>query len=274
LSAKESIRSAARRNRLINSAVKASLLFLFLSIALLVIAGLTLADHLTSLTIVFAVLGALVQTSVLGLIYEIWLRNEVEDATLEKMGTAQDVRSHGLVTMSSDGDIPWTEVLDTASDLCVATNDPQGLLGRVHDRILARAAVRRLEKFVIAVPENSWDAAEPWLKELERRWQEAAPTASMFAIRLKPAAAYEFVATNSRSIIILPPICESPKTGSARMLEFRAADHDGIGWWLNQQLVEIMKLQPILGYSPPIKSRKKVQVATEEDPQTPDEEVS
>jgi hypothetical protein len=181
------------------------LLLLVISILAIVLLGIQLQSTPTGQTIAFAIAGAVLQTAVLGLLYEVWLRNDVEDATLEKLGTSRDVREHGLIRIDREAGIDWVVLLKACCNLCVVTHDPSTLFGRSDDLILRRARDGYLEKFTVAVPDEDWKVAEPWLSSFVSKWQRSAPDSEFFAVRMPATAKYEMINTDSRTVVLLPP---------------------------------------------------------------------
>lgn len=199
----------------------------------------------------FAILGAFLQTAVLGLIYEVFLRNEVEDATLEKLGTARDVREHGLVKLGREANIDWSQILEATSRVCIVANDPKSLLGRFDDQVMRRAAEGYLDRVTIVVPEERWKEAEGWLTALRDKWERTAPAAELFVVKSTSVAAYEFIGTDSTFIILRPSLSDAPGIEATKLLDFKRSEPWGIGSWLSRQTDEIIGLQPTIGHSPP-----------------------
>jgi hypothetical protein len=239
-----------RSKRTKANAMRLSGLFVALSVSFIILAGVVLDKESVWLTILFAIFGGVLQTAVLGLIYEIWLRDDVEDSTLEKLGTSRDVREHGLVSLGRDSTIDWSAVLHTARVLCVVSHDPKSLLGRADGEVLNRAGQQKLEKLVMGVPEEEWDEVKPWLIDYVSRWQQAAPASEIMIVRLDSSPGYEFIGTDSRSIVLLSTVSTMHRLSAVKTLEFRQAESWGIGMWLNDQAINLSKLQPTLGYSP------------------------
>lgn len=107
------------------------------------------------------------------------------------------------------------------------------------------------KRLTIAVPYSCWDETKSWLSEFSIRWEKAAPGAEFFGVRLESSVMYELIATESHSVVLLPPIAYAPDLDAVKLLEFRRSAPSGIGSWLNLQFEHVMSLQPSLGYSPP-----------------------
>lgn len=231
------------------NALRVSILVMVLSGALIIVAGNALSEYPVYQAIAFAILGALLQTAVLGLIYEVFLRNEVEDATLEKLGTARDIREHGLIALGREATIDWSEILDSTRDLCVVSHDPKSLLGRSDDQILRKAAEGYLSRFTIVVPRTAWRASERWLLAYKEKWAANSPGAEFFAIKADSDAAFEFIGTESRSLVLLPRLADISGVEAAKLLQFRGAEDWGIGAWLARQRVGLAELNANIGHS-------------------------
>jgi hypothetical protein len=226
---------------------------------LILFLGFTLAKYPVWQAVVLAICGAILQTAVLGLIYEVWLRSEVEDATLEKLGTARDVREHGLVALHADASIDWAALLSNARELSIVTHDPQGLFGRADDMILQHAGSGTLKKLVIAVSKENWDDVAPWLSAFVDRWKLKCPAAEVFAARIEASSHFELVATEDRYIILAPSVAPTPHIAATKMLEFKKADKHGMGEWLHQQFLHVQTLNGDIeiGYAPSKPTRRK-----------------
>jgi hypothetical protein len=150
----------AQAKRVLGNAIKLAGLFFILSILAIIVLGVFLQKHPTGLSIAYAVGGAVLQAASLTLVYEVWLRNEVEDATLEELGTSRDVREHGLIRLDGSARVDWPDLLSTARELCVVTTSPSHLIGMAEDEIIRRAAEGKLVECRIAVPADHWDESE------------------------------------------------------------------------------------------------------------------
>lgn len=181
----------------------------------------------------------------------------MEDATLEKLGTARDVREHGLVALHPDASIDWKSFLTNAREVSVVTHDPRGLFGRADDLFLQQAGNGTLRKLVIAVPEEHWDDAAPWLKDFTSRWKSKCPAAKIFAMRIESASRFELVATEGRYMMLVPALAPAQTIPAAKMLEFKDSGVQGIGEWLQRQFLHIQSLKGEIGYSPPEPARRK-----------------
>ncbi|MEV5822884.1 hypothetical protein AB0L22_27365 [Micromonospora haikouensis] len=248
-----------------------SALLFVISVLLILWLGSVLDKEPEWLAIALAICGAVLQTAVLGLIYEVWLRNDVEDATLEKLGTARAVREHGLVSLRADTSIDWADMLSSARRVTIVSHDPRGLLGRADDAILQRGGEAKFTRLVIAVPCSNWDEASPWLRSFKDRWEKAAPTAEFFAVRLDSLAQYELIATENRSIILLPSLDSAANVPAMKMLEFRNSEEFGIGAWLCRQFEHMQRLSPEIGYSPPKQTQRRQPAPQAEARSTPEE---
>jgi membrane protein implicated in regulation of membrane protease activity len=124
---------SSRRTK--RSALTYTILLGALSAAFIIFGGMLTSGHLTTQTIAFAILGAVLQTAVLGLLYEVLLRDEVEDNTLEKLNLSADVKRHGLVRMDDDAAIDWQALLDERGDIFIVTSDPGRLFGSADNRL-------------------------------------------------------------------------------------------------------------------------------------------
>lgn len=244
----------ARGRKLIAGALRLSILLLVISVLAIVLLGIKLETTPTGQTIAFAIAGAVLQTAVLGLIYEVWLRNDVEDATLEKLGTARDVREHGLIKIGREAGIDWASLLETCHSLCVVTHDPGTLFGRSDDLILRRAREGYLERFTLAVPEDDWKRSEVWLSDFALKWQKSAPGAEFFAVRTPSPARFELINTSSRTVVLLPPVTPDSAVEANKLLEFRVSDPWGMGAWFDRQAEAVTRLTPVIGYSPTVPS--------------------
>ncbi len=261
--------------QLLANALRLSLVLIVLSGLLIAVIGYALVEFPVWQAISFAILGAFLQTAVLGLIYEVFLRNEVEDATLEKLGTARDVREHGLVRIGREATIDWSVVLESTKELCIVTHDPRGLLGRFDDQILRRAAEGYLNRLTIVVPQGQWNDAESWLVHLRDKWEKTAPLSEFYAVKSEASPAYEFIGTDYRFIILLPSLCDAPGVEARKLLDFKQSESEpwGIGSWLARQLNGLVELKGTIGHSPP-PPRPKVGADTvgDEDSSTSDSE--
>jgi hypothetical protein len=247
---------ATTSRHLLKNVVTLSGLSILVSSLLIILVGVTLDTNPLWQSILFALLGAILQTAFLGLIYEVWMRSEVEDATLEKLGTSRDVREHGLIQMKKESGIEWPTLLDGARTLCIVTRDPKSLIGRADGQIIRHAATGRLKKLVIVVPSTYWQDSRPWLSEYRERWKAGAGNAEYFAAKSDTAAAYELLLTEHRSVVLLPAVAAGKSIDDAKQIEFRETDKLGIGAWLKLQMSELVNLPAAIGSSP---SPKKIQ---------------
>ena len=215
------------------------------------VVGLVFTKQETTQTILFALLGALLQAAFLGIVYEIWLRADVEDATLEKLGTSRDVREHGLIRLDSEANVQWQSLLDGARELVLVTARPEQTLGQFDDLVVRSAGDGALEDFRIVVPEGDWEGTREWLEAFKERWAAAAPAAAFFAIRLSEHTSYDFIATETRSILLVRRLLTEAGLETIKLLEFRKRGDSGIGAWLARQREAILRMSPQLGYSPP-----------------------
>ncbi|TQJ19739.1 hypothetical protein FB475_3915 [Kribbella jejuensis] len=246
------LRRWLKKRRILGSAIKLATLLMVASILAIVLAGLLLGKMLTLQTVAFAVLGAILQSAFLGLVYEVWLRSEVEDATLEKLGTSKDVREHGLIRLDTEAKIDWSSLLEGARELTIVARRPEALIGNFDDFIMRCARDGALEDFRVAIPADRWEESLPWCEKFKASWSAAASASSFFAVKVDGSTPYDILATESRSILLLHPVVSAPGLETLKLLEFRKRNEDGIGAWLARQKDVVLSTPATFGYSPPV----------------------
>lgn len=232
------------------SALRLAGILVVLSLVLIVYLGSLLEKQPEWQTIVFAVLGAVLQAAFLGLVYEVWLRGEVEDATIEKVGISKDVRDHGLLRLDDEARVNWTRLLEGARSLNILTSNPEALIGHNRDLLMRFARENSLRELRIAIPSADLARTRSWIDTFRAEWAESAKDASFFAVEAPPGPGYDLIATDSHSVILLKAFTAGEGVERFKLLEFRKRSRYGIGTWLSDQSKQITKFQTVTGYSP------------------------
>lgn len=249
--ARSSLSRQSHSQRILWSAFRIASLVFIVAILMMVVVGTTLAERITTQQIAFGITGAILQAAFLGLIYEVWLRDEVEDATLEKLGTSRDVKEHGLIRLDAEVNIDWSNLLDGATQLTIITNRPETVIGAADDLIIRNAGSGSLTECRVAVPESAWTERFSWCERFRDAWAAAAPSSSVFFIKLPTYPGFDLIATETRAIMLMRPAVAAPGVEALKLLEFRARNAHGIGSWLSRQNAVLFELQASFGYSPP-----------------------
>jgi hypothetical protein len=234
------------------SAVKISVAFGIIGLLCLVASALGLDGKPARQQLGFALSTALITTAALGLIYEVWLRTEIESSTLQKVNLSADIGKHGLVKIVDDQLVDWEDLITGNQALAVYSRDPETLLGRSRDKILGAAARGELNRLVLGVPESSWDDAERWLKEVVESWREKAPGAEIQCVCVSGhnAGAYELVSDGRRSHLLLPRFFEDTRYQAHKGLIVEESATTGLGAWLSDQIRALEVQSARLGYAP------------------------
>ncbi len=229
------------RSRGVRSASLLAILLIVLFSVIIAFIGLIAKDHLVWQTIGFAVTGALLQTAFLGLVYEVWLRDEVENSTLQKLDLSRRVVDHGLERISGHADIDWTLLLDGVSTICVASNRPDQAIGFSASIVIQHARSNGLRSVRIAVPASNWNDCERWILDFESTWRRARLSSStLYFVELAAPLPYDLLAFGDRVAILLPPGQPDLAESGPKMLQFRSTrKDDAIGTWLHSQVLEI-----------------------------------
>jgi hypothetical protein len=243
--------AGTQTRRLLRTVARQSLLFCIISV-LAIAVTFWLARGFWQVTLL-AVFGALLQTAILGLLYEVFLRAEVEEAAYSRLRIKEDVYAHGLIGFSADAQIGWQDLLDGKRSLSVVTDDPARLFGPADDYIYHQARLGYPKDIRIYIPHHAWEQCATWLTAYVDRWKSGQlPKSSIFVARISGSFPYELVAADDETIAILPVMDTRIDVGSAKMMHFRKSDKNGIGEWFTQQAIEMQKkLVPELGYVPP-----------------------
>jgi hypothetical protein len=222
---------------------------MLLSAVLVALTAAITGNHPAWQTFGFAIFGAMLQTAFLGFVYEVYLRDQVENSTLSRLNLARDVADNGLVRISSSSSLDWTRVLTDTSTLCIVSGEPQRVLGLASGAALDRASRGHLRRLRIAIPEARWDSVSSWLTELEALWSAQAPDAEFLSTRLVPGLAFDFVANDTSVFVLLPATVNTPNGSEAKLLEFaRKSKPDSVGAWLDAQVLSVLALTPSRGH--------------------------
>lgn len=235
----------------VRSALLLALLLMTIGLLAIAVVGWSTADNSTERTIGFAVTGALLQTAFLGVVYEVWLRKDVEESTLKKLKLSRDVIDHGLVGLSSSPVIDWQAFLASSRKVLIATVDPSKVVGLSEGNLAEFNTKFGTRSLRIAVPSSSWDVTEPWRTAFGRKWRNSAGSGELYFVALDDDLPYEIVASESAIHLLLPPSRSDFGEPGPRMLTFEPhGAHNGIGAWIGRQVSDLERVPASLAVLP------------------------
>jgi hypothetical protein len=187
-----------------------------------------------------ALLTALIQASFLGIVYEWWLRDDLDAAANQRANLSRSIRDHQLVNLSQDATPEWGPLLEDATEAILVSERPRDLLGEAGRAALLEAARNNsLKACVVVTTDAEHSEQAEWRESLLRAWAQVAKKSEhslRFVVKENPPP-YELFATDVSVHLMIVNADERRSRSRLCSLEFsRREPAPGVVRDLNDQL--------------------------------------
>lgn len=192
-----------------------------------------------------ALLTALIQASFLGIVYEWWLRDELDAAANQRANLSHSIRNHQLVNLSQDATPDWGSLLEEATEAVLVSERPRDLLGEAgRSALLDASRQKRLKTCVVVTTDAEHTLQAEWRESLLKDWAHEARNsehALRFVVSDNPPL-YELFATDLSVHLMIVSANQRRARSRLCSLEFSRRDPaPGVVGDLNDQVSKALK---------------------------------